>query len=84
MCFSFNFFIFFSFQTIYSSKPFIFDEMFYLIYIVYLWGILEKLRYFLKRSNFDTVGWQKLAGIKFVVTRPNLIAEFDHVVTFSL
>ena len=26
---------FFSFQAIFSSKPFIFDEMFYLIYIVY-------------------------------------------------
>ena len=33
-------------------------------------------------SNFDKVGGQKLAGIKFEVIRPNLIAEFDHVVKY--
>ena len=38
--------------------------------------------FFLKRSNFDTVGGQKLARIKFVVIRPNLIAEFVHVVDY--
>ena len=37
---------------------------------------------FLKRSNFDTVGGQKLTGIKFVVIRHNLIAECDHVVNY--
>ena len=38
--------------------------------------------FFFKRSNFDTVGGQKLARIKFVVIRPKLIAEFDHVVNY--
>ena len=42
MCFSFNFFIFFQFSGHFCSMPFIFDVMFYLIYIVYSEGILEK------------------------------------------
>ena len=35
---------FFSFQITFSSKQFILDEMFYVIYIVYSWRILEKSR----------------------------------------
>ena len=43
---------FFSFQVIFFSKPFIFDEMFYLIDIVYLKGIPEKSRCFSKKLKF--------------------------------
>ena len=45
-------YFFFSFQAILSSMPFIFDVMFYLIYIVYSYGILEKSNRFSKMVKF--------------------------------
>ena len=47
-----QFHYFFSVFRSFFSKPFIFDEMFYLIDIVYLKGIPEKSRCFSKKLKF--------------------------------
>ena len=47
-----QFLYFFSFQAIFTSMPFIFDVMFYLIYILYSKGILVKSRCFSKKVQF--------------------------------
>ena len=52
--------IFVQFQVILFYRPFIFDEMFYLIYIVYLLGILEKSRCFSKKLKFWHSWWVKI------------------------